>query len=435
MPRKTGGASDHLPAARKARGRAVSILLASATAAISAFVIQWLVARFSSPELTSEFLVYWSLLFGVFGVVAGMQNETTRAVGSARRTGQARARALSAAFVVGGTTGVLVLVTSPAWAEHLVPSTSPTVVLVIAVAVVLYACHVTLSGALSGRESWNPFSGLMAAEAIARLGLVCLALIVAENLLALETGVALGAGIWLAFIALSPASLRAAGSRTDVGLGRLLRNHLYAIASSASSALLITGFPVLMALTSDDVDPAVLASTIFAISLTRSPIMIPLQAFQGVAITAFLRSRRRLLAALVRPMSALAALGIVGAIAAALLGPWVMNVLFSGKYEVTAGTFAGLMIAAATLAMLTLTGTATLALSAHVGYTGGWIVASLTATGLMFLPLPLTVRVVLALVAGPLAGLAVHLGVIARAAAGGPAVPVAGGITEDTSAR
>lgn len=384
-------------------------MIASATAAVSTFVIQWAVGRFSSPELTAEFLVYWSLLFAAFGIVGGVRNETTRAVGSARKFGESRTRALTATLLLGGGIGLLVVVTAPLWAEHLVPSTAPAIIPVIGLSVLLYSCHVTLMGALSGRESWTHFSGLMIAEACVRLVLVGVVILAAGGLLALEVAVAVSALTWIGLLLLAPEYRHAVAARTDVRLGRLVRNHLFAIASSVSSSALITGFPVLMQLTSSDADAAVLASTIFAISLTRSPIMIPLQAFQGVAIVAFVRSERNPLAALLKPLGALAALGAVGAVAAGLLGPWLMDVLFAGKYEVSAGTFAGLMLAAATLAALTLTGTASIAKSAHVGYTAGWTVASLIALGLLFLPLSLPVRSITALVVGPLAGLAVHL--------------------------
>lgn len=383
--------------------------MASIAAAVSAFVIQWAVGRFSSAELTAEFLVFWSLVFAGFGIVGGVRNETTRAVGSARRHGASGPRAMTAALIMGGATALLALLTAPLWAERLVPSTTPVIVPVIALAILSYACHVTMTGALSGREAWSHFSALMMTESLLRLVLVGVALLAAGGLLALEVAVALSALTWLGLLLVSPEFRRAASERTDVPLGRLLKNNLFSIASSVSSSALITGFPVLLQLTGQDADAAVLASTIFAISFTRSPIMIPLQAFQGVAIVAFLRSERNPLGALVKPLGALAGLGVVGAVAAGLLGPWLMDVLFAGKYEVSAATFAGLMIAAATLAMLTLTGTAALAKSAHLGYTGGWTIASVAAFGLLFLPLPLAVRAVVALIMGPLAGLAVHL--------------------------
>lgn len=398
----------------------MAIALASATGAVSAFVIQWAVGRFSTAELTAEFLVYWALLFAVFGVVGGVKNETTRAVGSARREGSSSTRALTAALVFGGAGALLVLVTAPLWAQRLIPGTAPAILPVIAVAVLAYACHVTLLGALSGRESWLGFSATMIAESVLRLVLVGAVLLVGGGLMALEVAVAISAFTWAGLVLLSREARHALGARVDVGLGRLLRNHAYTIASSVASSTLIVGFPVLMQLTSRGTEAAVLASTIFAISLTRSPIMIPLQAFQGYAIVAFLRSSGSRLAALARPLLALGALGVVAAIAAGLAGPWLIDVLFAGKFAVAGGTFAGLMSGAATLAMLTLSGTAALASNSHVGYTTGWAAAALAALGLLLLPLPLPDRTVIALVAGPVVGLAIHLvaiGLSARAAA------------------
>lgn len=423
MRDEPGGGGEHDPTSSSARRDSVAIILASATGAISAFVIQWAVGRFSTAELTAEFLVYWALLFAAFGIVGGVKNETTRAVGSARRGVSSSTRALTAALILGGAGALLVLVTAPLWAHRLIPATTPAILPVIAVAVLAYACHVTLLGSLSGRESWLGFSATMIAESVLRLVLVGAVLLVGGGLMALEVAVAVSALTWAGLLVASREARRALGARVDVGLGRLLRNHTYTITSSVASSTLIVGFPVLMQLTSRGTEAAVLASTIFAISLTRSPIMIPLQAFQGYAIVAFLRSPGSRLRALVRPLGIIGALGVVAAVAAGLVGPWLIDVLFAGKFSVAAGTFAGLMLGAATLAMLTLSGTAALASNAHVGYTTGWAAAALAAFALLLLPLPLPDRSVIALVVGPVVGLAIHLGAIAlgaRTAAPGP---------------
>lgn len=359
--------------------------------------------------MTAEFLVYWALLFAIFGVVGGIRNETTRAVGAARTQQASSTRAITAALIIGGVAALLVMISAPLWSESLVPSTAPAIVPVIGISAVLYACHMTLMGALAGMESWTRFSSLMIIESLVRLVLVGAVLLAAGGLMALELAVAASTLTWLCLLVFSSAFRRALTARTDVGLGQLFRNNLYVIASSVASSVLIVGFPVLMQLTSRGADAAVLASTIFAISLTRSPIMIPLQAFQGFAIVAFLRSEKKPLNALLPPLGILALAGGVAAIAAGLLGPWLMDVLFAGRYEVSSATFAGLMVAAATLAMLTLTGTAALARSAHIGYTSGWIVSALVAFGLLFLPLPLPDRTVIALIVGPVVGLTVHL--------------------------
>lgn len=404
------------------RTRALGIIAASGIAAVSAFLIQFLVGRVRSPEFTAEFLVFWSLLFGVFGVIAGMQNETTRAVGAARLHGPDDidgighgAPAMLAALVLGGTAGVLVLATSPLWADRLLDHNATTAVAIVAIGVLLYACHATLSGALAGHEQWGLFAGLMAVESLSRLAFALAAFLLLTDLVSLEIAIMLPCLVWAVLALVSRRARTAAGARTDVPMPRLLRQHLYAIVSSSSSAALITGFPVLMRLTRGDTDAAVFAGLTFAISLTRSPIMIPLQAFQGVAITAFLRAGGHSLRALAKPMLALVGVGAVGAVAAALVGPWFFDALFHGKYAVGPGAFAALMIAAATMAMLTLTGTATIAVSAHRGYSIGWIVASVCALGLLLLPLPLTTRSVIALILGPLLGATVHLAAIAAA--------------------
>lgn len=397
------------------RSRALGIVAASGIAAVSAFLIQILVGRFRSPEFTAEFLVYWSLLFGIFGVISGMQNETTRAVGAARLSGRSGAPALAAAGLLGGGTAVLVLVSSPLWARQVLHEGIAAAVCIVAVSVALYACHATLSGALAGYGRWGFFAGLMGAESLVRLLLALVAFTLLTGLTSLELAVALPVLVWAVLVALSPAVREAAAARTDVPLGTLLRHHAFAIISSASSAALITGFPVLMQFTRSTTDAAVFAGTTFAISLTRSPIMIPLQAFQGVAITAFLKAGGRSLRALLRPMLLLGVLGVLAAVAAALLGPWVFDVLFHGKYEVAPAIFAGLMLAAVAMAMLTLTGTAAIAVSAHRGYSAGWVAASVVALGLLLIPLDLPTRSVLALIGGPLIGLCVHIAAISAA--------------------
>ena len=75
---------------------------------------------------------------------------------------------------------------------------------------------------------------------------------------------------------------------------------------------------------------------------------------------------------------------------------------------------AWLTAAAVTIAMLTLTGAATVAAALHRSYALGWVCATVAATLLLLLPLPLETRTVLALLCGPLVGIGVHLAALAR---------------------
>ena len=402
-------------------GRASGIVISSIIAAASAFLSQVISARTLSVDDNQEFLLDWSLLFGVIGIVAGMQNETTRAV-TAARSGQSRLapgrlgpRVLSGGLFWAGLIAIGILASSVLWAPRLGPSTSPVIVIIAACAVVLYGCHATLAGALAGHREWGLFAWLMGGEAASRLFLAVLAgVFLAGSLLSMELAATASVLVWALFVLVSTPSRTAIGARADVPMRRLLSNCGLAIASSAASAALITGFPALLKLVSGHQDAAVMASLILAISLTRSPIMIPLQAFQGVAIAAFTESGASSPKALIKPMLLLLAIGAGGALLAWALGPWLMRLLFGDAYQLAGIVFAGLTIAAVSLAWLTLTGTAAIAASAHRSYTTGWVFAALVTLGLLFLPLGIEMRAVVALFFGPLSGAAIHLNAIAR---------------------
>ena len=76
---------------------------------------------------------------------------------------------------------------------------------------------------------------------------------------------------------------------------------------------------------------------------------------------------------------------------------------------------AWLTAAAVAIAMLTLTGSATVAAALHRAYSLGWVGATVASGLLLLLPLPLETRTVVGLLCGPLVGIGVHLGALARA--------------------
>lgn len=191
----TPAAEPDAPRRGVTRSRAIGIIGASGIAAISAFIIQWLVVRWSSATFADEFLAFWGLLFGVFGVISGTQNETTRAVGSAELGRRDGARAMTAALVLGGITAVAVVLSDPLWASRVVPHSALWAVPLVAVGVVLYACHATLSGSLAGRGNWGLFSGLMAAESAGRLVLWAVAMAAVALIGPVELAIAAPAGI------------------------------------------------------------------------------------------------------------------------------------------------------------------------------------------------------------------------------------------------
>ena len=67
------------------------------------------------------------------------------------------------------------------------------------------------------------------------------------------------------------------------------------------------------------------------------------------------------------------------------------------------------------IALLTVTGAATVAAALHRAYAIGWIGATVAAAALLSLPIGLETRTVVALLCGPLVGITVHLAALSRA--------------------
>lgn len=135
--------------------------------------------------------------------------------------------------------------------------------------------------------------------------------------------------------------------------------------------------------------------------------MVPLQAFQGLALTQVLKNRESGWSALRKPIALLLLIGTVGAAAAGLVGPYIM-VIFGPKYHVDGWVLACLTFAAVLMAVLTLFGTAVIALGHHRAYSAGWAAATIVAILVLLIPLPVNMRCVISLTVGPLVGILVH---------------------------
>ena len=407
-----------LPPELTISGRGASgVGVAAVVAAAASYGVLVVVARTVGVAENSTFLVFWSLLFLLFGALLGVYTETTRAVRAASLGGDAGAggaRVLWSALLVGLVAGAVLVASAWAWAPHLLGDDALALTAVLAAAVLLFTGHSALGGALSGRHEWGLYAGLVSGEALVRLAAVGAVAALGGRLLGLETAVVAGSLVWLVLLVVSPRSRTAARARADVPLRRLLGNTGHAILAAAASAALVVGFPVLLRATSDAGEWTTAAPLVLAISLTRAPLLIPLTAYQGVAVTYFLVNRRRGFAPALRLAGGITLVGVAGSVLAAFVGPFLLALLFGPAYRLAGGTLAGLTIAATVLALLTLSGSAVLALGLHAQYSRGWLLATAVAVALLLLPLSLSDRAVVSLVVGPVAGLLYHGRVLAR---------------------
>lgn len=404
------GVPDPQVSGSPSRGSMGAVALASLASAVAGYVVMLLAAHILTIEQNAQFLVFWAMLFFVFGILGGIQHETTRSVRSAVVSGGATgARPLPIARAIGAAILVLVLATQWLWATRWFPETAWAVVLAVGVGAVLFAGHSAVAGALAGRGQWNAFALLVGGEAMLRLLLVLVAVLASWYLGGVELASAAGAAMWLLLALTSPKLRSAAGARGDVGARTIMRHALQAMLATAATAALVVGFPVLLRITSTSAAYDLAAPLLLAISFTRAPLMLVVNAFQGVAITTFVADPEGRRGLLLRLLGAVAAVGAVGAGAAAVLGPWLLEVMLTAEYRVGSGVLAVLVIAAAELAVITLTGALALALNRHRLYAAGWVVALAASVAMLVLPGSLTQRAVVSLLVGPAVGAVVHL--------------------------
>ncbi|WP_238654431.1 polysaccharide biosynthesis protein [Rothia uropygialis] len=430
---EVSGVGSEVTGENKAGQRSVTkkestgILLASMISAVSALGATFIAKHALAGEQVTEFLVFWSALFGIYGIVAGLQQETTRAVGAAElrtnldKSHRPGAHVMTVAAGFGIVIAVIVAATSPVWAHGQVPSGTGFAVLMLCIGPCLYALHSTMSGAAAGREKWFQFAGLGGGEAAWRLVAMVAVALIAGSIGGLEAAAVSPVLLWILIALFTREGRRTFAAKADVGTGRFVQNVLFAMGSSAASAVLMVGLPVILKASAgadaSTYTKIAMGALILAISITRSPIMIPLQAFQGVAISAFLKQRHRPLAAMVKPSGALLGIGLFGAVLAWIIGPWLFFLIYAPKPEESAayhdvihGWLLGtLTFGSAIMALLVLSGTAVLALNAHRLYIIGWVVAAIIAVALLFLPLDLVPRTIIALYVGPACGFMIHL--------------------------
>lgn len=400
--------------------QSLGVAVSSAVVALCVFAVTVVVAASLSVEDNAQFLLFWSTAFMVLVSMLGIQQETTRAIGVATSLNSENpvprgAHPIAVAAFLGALVALLLLLSSALWGRSVLGESYLTAVAVIAGCTFVYACHVAFVGISAGAGQWTIFALLGGVEGGLRLVLTALVAFIGGSLWGFQWAAVIPVVVWVIFIAVSRPSRQLLSHRTTLSFSGLARTMSWSILSSTAYALMITGFPVLLQLSEPDSPTAaqtyLLAATILGVNITRAPIMIPLQTFQGVAISEFLRRKDEPIKALLKPCGALLALGAVGAVAAYLIGPFLFDLLYS-KY---AGSLSGIVLglltfASAFMALVVLSGTASLALGMHRLYLGGWIVTVAVSLALLFLlPLPVDVRAIVALFAGPAAGFVTHL--------------------------
>ncbi|KAA9130138.1 hypothetical protein [Microbacterium caowuchunii] len=403
--------------AAAARAGLAYILTATAVAGVLGYVVQLSAGvLLVDPARYVAFAGYWSLLYILVSAMSGVQQEVTRAtrpsdgVPDARRTGSMRRFVLPLALVL------LAVVSAITVAQSV--SAGPRVGLATGAALLVggigYLAVAILSGVLYGVQIWVAAAALTLADAAIRAVLVVTGLAfswpqaVIELLISVPFVLAAGL-IWMIF------RRRVAGRFImDAGPRVLLRNTAHAVVASTAMGVMITGLPLLLQGAFAGEPPLTTAGIIFAITITRAPIVVPLQALQSYLVSRLRDGAsilpRRILLLLGGATGASILLGVI----ASVIGPPIISVLTGNRYEVNGASVGVIVVGAALVGMLTVTGAALLSAAGHRPYSAGWVTAAVLTAVLLFVPLPMGMRLAAAMLIPPAAGLLIHVTALLR---------------------
>ena len=399
------------------RSSVIRVGTATIVSAVCGYAVLYLAARDLEPAGFSVFAVFW----GAFGLLAGAANgllqESTREVREVQLVPVdpvgPHTNPLRVALLVSIVAAVAVVATAPLWSAHVFAESRWLSVALLAAGIAGFCVHATLLGVLAGVDRWSQYGTLIVGDAAGRVLVATATFLVGWGLVGYLWATVAGSIAWLVLLLASPATRAAARLVTPGTVGTFLRGASHSIAAAGASAILVMGFPVLLKATSADLGAAG-GVVILAVTLTRAPLLVPLTAMQGNLIAHFVDQRGVRLRSLVTPVIVVCGLGALAVLVAGLAGPWLLRFAFGPEYQAGGGLLAWFTAAAISIALLTVTGAATVAAALHRAYAAGWIGATLASALLLLLPLSLEDRTIVALLCGPVVGIVVHLVALRR---------------------
>jgi O-antigen/teichoic acid export membrane protein len=392
----------------------------------SAYVVLGLAGHSLSPrDYASLGSLYLLTAIVGPGVFAAVEQETNREVAGrlARGVGTAAVRRGGALVGLGlaGVVTVGLLALSPILVPRVLGG-SWTLLAASVIAVIGSAAVYLLRGVFGGEQRYRWYAVSLGAEGMGRI-VPCGVLALVGTTSAGAFGLAFAIGTGLAAALCVPGLRRTPGAvesppadvrRMASGTGLLaLASALTFVVANTAPLVLTAKLPA---------QPELAASFVSLFVLARIPTFLfaPVQAFLLPGLTAaahrgdvaHLRSNLRL------ALLATAGLGLAGAAAGALLGPWAARTFFNAPLDLP-GSAAGLL-GLSTVAMMAaqVLQPALVALGRHRVATAGWIAGTAVFAALLFLPIDPVAGAVAAQLAGPLVVVVVMATAVATALRG-----------------
>lgn len=383
------------------------ITIATAVSGVAGYVVTAIVYRVVGAADYAVFATFWGALYLLVGALSGIQQEITRATRridppTEPRVNRARDFGVAVAVIV----GVAVAGTAPLWAAGVLGQLA--LAWPLAAGAAAYVLVAVLSGSLTGIAYWEPLAAMIAADGVVRLVLVSVTAVFSDDPVVLAWAVV--APFPIVILLIWPFIRRqfVGRSEIDVPVRRLAWNSVRTVIAAAATALIISGFPLLLGATAQHEDQALVGELIFTLTLSRAPVVITVMGLQSFLIVQF-RSRADAARLHWQLQGAIVIFALMLAALAWWAGPTLLDWVGGTDGQLEGGAVAALVASSALVGMITVSGAATLAKDGHRAYVGGWLIAALVTTLLMVVPVELITRVVAALTIGPLVGLVVHV--------------------------
>ena len=387
----------------------VRVLVATVVIGVAGYAITWLVPRVVGVAEYTTFALFWSFTFLVVAGLSGVQQEITRAThGRSHPAVPGAARAGRFALIAAALVGLVVVATAPLWAEPLFPGLGAEMVAPLAVGAAAYTLVAVLAGTLYGVAAWTAVAWCILIDGLTRLLLIGVTLAFTHDPVVLAWAIALPFVVTFTVTWLAVRRPLAGRTRLDVTWGGLSWNSARTIVASISMGALVSGFPLLLGLTSPGAPEHELGTLILLSTLVRAPLIVVGMAMQSFLVVLF-KDRAGFWRLLISIEAIVIAAGLVIAALGWWIGPLVFEFLFPGEAVPSGELIAVLALSSALVGALCVTAPAALARSMHGIYTAGWVVAAVTTVLCLLVPAGLEQRTILALIVGPACGLLVHV--------------------------
>lgn len=401
--------------------KTLSLYVAMILAGIAGYFVLWFSVRQLDPLDYAIFATFWSALYFMVGSLAGFQQEVTRASKPSPSSGantehsQRRNAFKLAAYTAGGLIVLGFFVLGLSTLSGVGASQQPLnrSIIPITIALAGYVVVAVIAGSLYGLSKWLLLALMVLGDAVLRLIFVVWVLNTSANVDALMWAASIPFGLTIVLLAPWLRKTLRGNVVTDVPLARLWRNSFQAVLAAVGMSLIVSGFPLILSISSTSSSVEIVSQAMFIVTLARAPFVIVAISLQSLLLVRIKSASN--------PIAFMTRLGLVFSGIAALLIPiglfnsesmleWLIGVpSLLSPWLLTTIVLSGVL-----LAYLVITGVAVLARSQHVRYATGWAAAAILTIVILVMPIEFEVRVISALVFPPLVGVSIHLSGLGR---------------------